>query len=114
MARFSSSALRTMDLHPGDDRQAFADRLSPLRVIGDATIRVFVADDNLIVREGVRALLVREPDIVVVGVGADYEDLSTGVEVSIPQVLVVDIRMPPTFQREGIDAAKLLRKRHPG
>jgi adenylate cyclase len=81
---------------------------------GDGTIGVFVADDSLIVREGVCALLAREPDLAVVGVAADYDELSSGIEASVPQVLVVDIRMPPTFQREGIDAAKMVRKRHPG
>ena len=80
----------------------------------DGTISVFLADDNLIVREGVRALLVREPDLEVVGVAADYDELIEGAEAAAPQVLVSDIRMPPTFQREGIDAAKQLRKRHPG
>lgn len=77
-------------------------------------ITVFLADDNLIVREGVRALLQREPDIEVVGVAADYDELLAGAEAAAPQVLVTDIRMPPSFQREGIDAARELRKRHPG
>ena len=77
-------------------------------------ITVFLADDNLIVREGVRALLNREPDIEVVGVAADYDELLAGAEAAAPQVLVSDIRMPPTFQREGIEAAQELRKRHPG
>jgi class 3 adenylate cyclase/ActR/RegA family two-component response regulator len=77
-------------------------------------ISVFLADDNLIVREGVRALLNREPDLEVVGVAADYDELLAGAVAAAPQVLVSDIRMPPTFQREGIEAAKELRKRHPG
>jgi adenylate cyclase len=77
-------------------------------------ITVFLADDNLIVREGVKALLQRQPDIEVVGVAADYDELIAGAEAAHPQVLVTDIRMPPTFQREGIDAARELRKRHPG
>ncbi|MDQ3980140.1 MAG: response regulator [Actinomycetota bacterium] len=79
-----------------------------------ATITLFLADDNLIVREGVRAMLAREPDFEVVGVAADYDELVNGAEAAAPLVLVSDIRMPPTFQQEGIDAAKLLRKRHPG
>jgi class 3 adenylate cyclase/ActR/RegA family two-component response regulator len=78
------------------------------------TISVFLADDNLIVREGVKALLDRQPDFDVVGVAADYDELLAGAEAAAPQVLVSDIRMPPTFQREGIEAAKELRKRHPG
>ncbi|MDQ3537223.1 MAG: response regulator [Actinomycetota bacterium] len=78
------------------------------------SISVFLADDNLIVREGVRALLSLEDDIEVVGVAADYDGLVEAAERAAPQVLVTDIRMPPTFQREGIEAAKELRKRHPG
>jgi class 3 adenylate cyclase/ActR/RegA family two-component response regulator len=75
---------------------------------------VFLADDNLIVREGVRALLERQADLTVVGVGADYDELLAGATSSAPQVIVTDIRMPPSFQREGIEAAKEVRKRHPG
>jgi adenylate cyclase len=82
--------------------------------VAEAAISVFLADDNLLVREGVRALLERQPDIEVVGVAADYDELIAGAEAAAPQVLVTDIRMPPTFQREGIEAAKLLRMRHPG
>ena len=77
-------------------------------------ISVFLADDNLIVREGVRAMLALEPDIEVVGVACDHDELVAKAGAVAPQVLVTDIRMPPTFQREGIDAAKELRKRHPG
>ncbi len=77
-------------------------------------ITVFLADDNLFVREGVKALLEMEPDLDVVGVAADYDELIAGAEKAAPQVVVTDIRMPPSFQREGIDAAKVVRKRHPG
>src|SRR6516165_11203807 len=78
------------------------------------TIRVFLADDNLIVREGVRALIDRHADLQVVGVAADYDEAVNGATAANPQVLVTDIRMPPSFSREGIDAAKEVRKRHPG
>ncbi len=77
-------------------------------------ITVFLADDNLIVREGVKALLEFEDDFEVVGQGADYGELVEGAEATHPQVIVTDIRMPPDFSREGIDAAKEVRKRHPG
>ena len=80
----------------------------------DGRITVFLADDNLIVREGVRALLGLESDFEVVGVAGDYDELVSGAEAAAPQVIVTDIRMPPSFQREGIDAANELRKRHPG
>ena len=80
----------------------------------DVGITVFLADDNVIVREGVRALLSMEPDLEIVGVAGDYDELLAGATEAAPQVLVTDIRMPPTFQQEGIDAAKELRRRHPG
>jgi len=85
--------------------------------IGDVPapkISVFLADDNLIVREGVRALIGSAPDMEVVGVAGDYDGLVAGAELAAPQVVVTDIRMPPTFQNEGIEAAKQVRKRHPG
>ena len=78
------------------------------------TITVFLADDNLIVREGVRALLGMADDIEVVGVAGDYDGLVSGATEAHPQVVVTDIRMPPSFTAEGIEAAKEVRKRHPG
>lgn len=80
----------------------------------DDAITVVLADDNLIVRAGVRALLAREPDVEVVGEAADHPELIAAALEHQPQVVVSDIRMPPTFQREGIDAAKEIRKRNPG
>ncbi|NNL68693.1 MAG: response regulator, partial [Acidimicrobiia bacterium] len=77
-------------------------------------ISVFLADDNLIVREGVRALLDLEEDFDVVGQAADYDGLVAGARDTNPQVIVTDIRMPPDFSREGIEAAKEVRRRHPG
>lgn len=44
----------------------------------------------------------------------DYDETVSGATAAGPQVLVTEIWMPPTFQREGIDAAKEARKRHPG
>ena len=82
--------------------------------IRSAPITVFLADDNLIVREGVRALIQRNPDLTVVGMAEDYDGVIGGATDTNPQVLVTDIRMPPSFQREGINAAKEVRKRHPG
>jgi class 3 adenylate cyclase/DNA-binding NarL/FixJ family response regulator len=82
--------------------------------VPEARISVFLADDNLIVREGVRALIGSAGDMEVVGVAGDYDGLVAGAEQAAPQVVVTDIRMPPTFQREGIEAAKQVRKRHPG
>ena len=77
-------------------------------------LSVLLADDNLIAREGVRALLALEEDLEVVGTAADYDELVSAADRLVPQAVVTDIRMPPHFQREGIDAAKEIRKRHPG
>jgi class 3 adenylate cyclase/DNA-binding NarL/FixJ family response regulator len=77
-------------------------------------ITVFLADDNLLVREGVRALIDRQSDLRIVGVASDYDETVAGATAAAPNVLVTDIRMPPSFNREGIDAAKEVRKRHPG
>ena len=77
-------------------------------------ITVLLADDNALVREGVRALLSIESDFEVVGVATDYDSLLACARESEPQVVVTDIRMPPDFQNEGIEAAKLIRKGQPG
>jgi adenylate cyclase len=77
-------------------------------------ISVFLADDNLIVRTGVKALIERHADLRVVGVAADYDGVVDGCAGHEPHVLVTDVRMPPSFHREGIDAAKEVRKRYPG
>jgi class 3 adenylate cyclase/FixJ family two-component response regulator len=82
--------------------------------VSGGQISVFLADDSVIIREGVRAMLAREPDIDVVGVAEDYDGLVAGATAAAPQVVVSDIRMPPNFQREGIDACQELRQRHPG
>ena len=74
-------------------------------------ISVLLSDDSTIVREGVQALLAREPDIDVVGVAADYDELIESAERTCPRVLVTDIRMPPSHRREGIEAAKEVRRR---
>lgn len=73
-----------------------------------------LADDNLIVREGVRALLERDSDVEVIGLAGDYDELVNAACDLEPQVVVTDIRMPPTFQDEGIEAAKEVRRRLPG
>ncbi len=77
-------------------------------------IDVFLADDQVVVREGVKALIERNADLRVVGVAADYDGVGSGCKGTEPQVLVTDVRMPPSFRREGIDAAKEVRSRFPG
>ena len=78
------------------------------------TIRVVLGDDNVLVREGVRALLDAEDDLEVVGVAEDAPSLLAATDEHRPQVVVTDIKMPPLFQLEGIEAAHTIRERHPG
>src|SRR5882672_1257198 len=68
------------------------------RSVADPIITVFLADDSLLVREGVRALLTLQPDLEVIGVAEDFDGVLKGTEATEPNVLVTDIRMPPSFQ----------------
>jgi adenylate cyclase len=77
------------------------------------TIRVVLGEDNVLVREGVRALLDSYDDVEVVGVAADAPSLLTAAEEHSPDVVVTDIKMPPNFQLEGIDCAHAIRDKHP-
>jgi class 3 adenylate cyclase/FixJ family two-component response regulator len=77
------------------------------------SIRVVLGEDNVLVREGVRALLDSYDDIEVVGVAEDAPTLLTTAEEHLPDVVVTDIKMPPTFQLEGIDCAHAIRSKHP-
>jgi len=77
-------------------------------------IRVVVADDHYVVREGVRGLLEAEDDIEVVAVCSDLGSLLDAVDDNEPDVVVTDIRMPPGSTDEGIQAAERLRGTHPG
>jgi len=76
-------------------------------------IRVVLADDHYLVREGVRRLLETEPDIEVIAACADLDSLLAAVETEKPDVVVTDIRMPPNGSDEGIQAATRLREGHP-
>jgi adenylate cyclase len=77
------------------------------------TIRVVLGEDNVLVREGVRALLDSYEDIDVVGVAQDAPTLLATAAEHDPDVVVTDIKMPPSFQLEGIDCAHAIRERHP-
>jgi DNA-binding NarL/FixJ family response regulator len=77
------------------------------------TIRLVLADDHYLVREGVRRLLETEPEIEVVAACGDLDSLLAAVEDSNPDVVLTDIRMPPSGVDEGIQAAERLRETHP-
>ncbi len=76
-------------------------------------IRVVLAEDHYLIREGVRRLLETEPEIEVTAVCEDLDSLLAAVEVEVPDVVLTDIRMPPTGVDEGIQAAARLRTTHP-
>lgn len=76
-------------------------------------LRVVLAEDNYLVREGVGKLIDLEDDLEVVAVCADYPSLVKSVDQEVPDVVVTDIRMPPTGTDEGIRAANELRGRYP-
>ena len=75
-------------------------------------MRVAVADDAVILREGLARLL-DEAGFDVVGLAADADELYALVERFQPDVAIVDIRMPPSHTDEGLRAAKLIRERWP-
>jgi DNA-binding NarL/FixJ family response regulator len=75
-------------------------------------VRVVVADDAVILREGLARLL-DEAGFEVVGLAADAEALLELVQRTRPDVAIVDIRMPPTHTDEGLRAAKVIRERWP-
>ncbi|HEX6762339.1 MAG TPA: response regulator transcription factor [Gaiellaceae bacterium] len=76
-------------------------------------IRIVLADDHYLVREGVRRLLETEPEIEVAAACEDLDSLLDAVEAERPDVVVTDIRMPPGGLDEGIQAAERLRDAHP-
>jgi DNA-binding NarL/FixJ family response regulator len=76
-------------------------------------IRVVLAEDNYLVREGVARLLGSEPDLEVVATCDDHDSLLAAVEEHTPDVVLTDIRMPPTGTDEGIRAAEAIRESHP-
>lgn len=77
------------------------------------SISVVLGEDNVLVREGVRALLDSYEDIEVVGVAQDAPSLLAAAADHVPDVVVTDIKMPPSFQLEGIDCAHAIREHHP-
>jgi DNA-binding NarL/FixJ family response regulator len=77
-------------------------------------LRVVLADDSYLVREGLSALLGEADDVDVVAAVADPHSLLKAVAEHRPDAVLSDIRMPPTHTTEGIEAAKRIRADHPG
>src|SRR3954452_13592 len=76
-------------------------------------IRIALAEDSLIVREGVHQLLATDPEIDIVAAVADQASLRRACDDASPDVVLTDIRMPPTNTDEGIRLAGELRDSHP-
>ena len=77
-------------------------------------LRVVFAEDNYLVRQGTAALLNELEEVELVGVVEDSDALLAAVREHRPDAVLTDIRMPPTYTTEGIDAARRIRAEHPG
>ena len=78
-----------------------------------ATVRVVLAEDNALLREGISRLVDAEDDLEIAGVAGDLPELLALVDEAKPDVVVTDIRMPPTGTDEGLRAASWVREHHP-
>ncbi len=76
-------------------------------------LRVVLAEDNYLLREGLTQLLSMTDEVELVAVCRDLPQLEVAVDDKVPDVVVTDIRMPPTGTDEGIRAATRLRREHP-
>jgi DNA-binding NarL/FixJ family response regulator len=78
-----------------------------------AHYRLVVAEDAFLIREGIRHALEREDEVEVLEYCSDLGSLLQAVEEKQPDVVITDIRMPPTSTDEGVQAAAVLRENHP-
>jgi len=76
-------------------------------------LRVLIAEDQYLTREGTRRLLDERDDLEVVGVASDFDSVLTEEQRLRPDVVVMDVKMPPTFTMEGIEAAHAIKRRRP-
>jgi len=81
--------------------------------VTEAPIRVALADDDVLLREGLASLLERS-GFAVAGQCGDASQLITLVRKQEPELVIVDIRMPPDHSTEGLDAARVIRAEYPG
>jgi DNA-binding NarL/FixJ family response regulator len=76
-------------------------------------LRLVLAEDSFLMREGITSLLALDDDLDLVASAESYDGLLAAVEEHHPDVVVTDIRMPPTQTDEGIRAANIIRADHP-
>jgi DNA-binding NarL/FixJ family response regulator len=84
-----------------------------MRIFGSVPVSVVIAEDSFIVREGMRLMLARAEGIDLVAVAENYHELLDATEAYHPDVVLTDIRMPPTRTDEGVRAALEIRSRWP-
>jgi DNA-binding NarL/FixJ family response regulator len=87
--------------------------MCPCMVSAAMGLRIVVAEDNLIVREGIVRLLSNAADVDVVRACEDYDSVVAAIDEEDPDVVLTDIKMPPTSTDEGIRLARELRSTHP-
>ncbi len=83
-------------------------------IVASMALRVVVAEDSVLMREGIAAVLALHEDLDLVASCSDFDGLMESVEAHAPDVVLTDIRMPPSQTDEGIRAANQLRESHPG
>ncbi len=113
-----AAAIRALE--PGDStehawekaREAPARQAGALRTGSRTALRVVVADDSMLAREGLARLL-DDAGFIVSGTSGDADGLLENVELSRPDVAIVDIKMPPTHTDEGLVAAQQIRRAYP-
>ena len=82
-------------------------------ILGGMPIRVVLAEDNYLLRTAVEQLIATQPDLELAATCGDLPSLLAAIEAQHPDVVLTDIRMPPTGTDEGLQAAALLRESSP-
>lgn len=78
------------------------------------TLRVALAEDDVLLRQGIAAVLASAEDLLLVATAGDFDTALPAIASSDPQVVVTDIKMPPTKTDEGIRLAAEIERRYPG
>ena len=81
--------------------------------MGSGALRVVIADDSYLMREAIAHVLAAEPGLELVASCEDGDALMAAIEAERPDVVLTDMRMPPSGEQEGIDIANRLRETHP-
>lgn len=76
-------------------------------------LRVLIAEDQYLLREGTRRLLSEVPGFAVVGEAADFDSVLAESRRLEPDVVLMDIKMPPTYSMEGVEAAHVIKRERP-